>query len=83
MKKILIFVAGSMALLLTLLVLSTLTRLFDKRTRSGQFDIYTTPKAADSVVLSALYYKRHLLTERLRDYSLDPNNPDRILFLSV
>jgi hypothetical protein len=82
MKKMLIFVAGVMALLLTLLVLSTFTRLFEKRTRSGQFNIYTTPKTADSVVLSALYYKRYLLTDKLSGYSLDPNNPDRILFAS-
>jgi hypothetical protein len=82
MKKILIFVAGITALLVTLLVLTTFTHLFHNRTRSGQFEIYTTPKAADSVVLSALYHKRHLLTERLSDYSLDPNNPDRILFAS-
>ena len=82
MKYTLIFVAGVTALLVTLLVFSIFTHLFDNRTRSGHFDIYATPKTADSVVLSALYYKHHLVTERLNDYSLDPSNPDRILFSS-
>jgi hypothetical protein len=81
-KYILIFVAGVTALLVTVLVLSTFTHFFDNRTRSGHFDIYTTPKTPDSVVFSVLYYKRHLLTDRLNDYSLDPNSPDRILFAS-
>jgi hypothetical protein len=82
MKYVLIVAAVIVGVVLTMLVLTIFTHIFDNHERAGQFDIYTNPKVPDSSVHSALYYKRHRLTERLNSYSVDPNNVDRILFSS-
>ena len=82
MKYALIVVAVIVGLLLTMLALGIFTHVFDNRERAGHFDIYTNSKAPDSSVQSALYYKGHQVTGRVSSYSLDPNNPDRILFSS-
>jgi hypothetical protein len=81
-KYVLIVVAAAVGLMATLVFLTMFTHIADKHERAGHFDIYTKPKVADSSVQSALYYKRHLLSERLGGYSVDPNNPDRISFWS-
>ncbi|MGB7846102.1 MAG: hypothetical protein WBL63_10840 [Candidatus Acidiferrum sp.] len=82
MKYVLIVVAAVAGLMATLVFLIMFTHIADKHERAGHFDIYTNPKVPDSSVQSALYYKRHLLSERLGGYSVDPNNPDRISFWS-
>lgn len=82
MKYALIIAGVVVGLVLTLVVLGTFTHIFDNHERVGNFDIYSNPKIPDSSVQSALYYKRYLLAERLNDYSVDPNNADRILFSS-
>jgi hypothetical protein len=81
-KSILIVVAGVAGLVVAVVVLGIFTHVFDRHERVGHFDIYTNPKVPDSSVQSALYYKWHLLTDRLNGYDLDPNNLDRILFSS-
>jgi hypothetical protein len=82
MKYVLIVAAVIVGVVLTTFVLTIFTHVFDKHERAGQFDIYTNPKVPDSSIHSALYYKRHRLTEKLNSYSVDPNNADRILFSS-
>jgi hypothetical protein len=81
-KYVLIVVAAAVGLMATVVFLTMFTHIADKHERAGHFDIYTNPKVTDSSVQSALYYKRHLLSERLGSYSVDPNNPDRISFWS-
>ncbi|HXJ45445.1 MAG TPA: hypothetical protein VNK47_02130 [Candidatus Dormibacteraeota bacterium] len=82
MKYALIVVAVIGGIVLIMLVPAIFTHIFDNHERAGHFDIYSNPKVPDSSVSSALYYKRHRLSERLNGYSVDPNNPDRILFSS-
>lgn len=82
MKYFLIAVAGVVGLVATLVSLAIFTHIFDDHERVGHFDIYTTPKTADSAVYRELYYKRHQISERLGGYSVDPNSPDRIEFFS-
>jgi hypothetical protein len=82
MKYVLIVSAVIVGVVLTMLVLTIFTHVFANHERAGRFDIYTNPKVPDSSVHSALYYKRHRLTEWLNSYSVDPNNADRILFSS-
>jgi hypothetical protein len=81
-KYLLIVVAAAAGLVATLVSLAIFTHIFDDHERVGHFDIYRTPKAADSSVHSELYYKRHRISERLDGYSIDPNSPDRIVFFS-
>lgn len=81
-KYVLIVVAAAVGLMTTLVFLTMFTHIADKHERAGHFDIYSNPKVPYSSVQSALYYKRHLLSERLGGYSVDPNNPDRISFWS-
>src|SRR3954454_5137117 len=82
MKLFLIIGAAVVVLVLTFIGIGVFTPLLDNHTQVGHFDVYTGSKQADSSVQSTLYYKHHLLTRRLTNYSLDPNNPDRILFSS-
>lgn len=82
MKYALIVAAVIVGLVFTMFVLTIFTHIFDNHERAGHFDIYTNPKVPDSSVQSALYYKWHLLTDRVNGYYLDPNSPDRILFSS-
>ncbi len=82
MKYILSGIGGVVGLLVVLIMMGIFTHIFDNRTRVGHFDVYTQSKVADSHVFSYLYYKRHLLTEYPDSYSIDLNNPDRILFSS-
>jgi hypothetical protein len=82
MKYALIVAAVIVGVVLTMLALAIFTHIFDNHERAGHFDIYSNPKVPDSSVSSALYYKQHRLSERLNGYSVDPNNPDRILFSS-
>ena len=82
MKYFVIVAATAVGLVATLVFLAIFTHIFDNHERVGHFDIYTTPKTADSSVHSELYYKRHRISERLDGYSLDPNSPDRIEFFS-
>lgn len=82
MKKALIAAAVTIAIVVVAVQIAEFFRFFDKHDRAGRFDIYTSPKASDQHVSSALYYSRHRLTNYLNDYSVDPNNPDRIIFSS-
>jgi|tagenome__1003787_1003787.scaffolds.fasta_scaffold20773502_2 hypothetical protein len=82
MKLFLIIGAAVVVLVLTFIGIGVFTPLLDNHTQVGHFDVYTGSKQADSSVQSTLYYKHHLLTRRLNNYSLDPNDPDRILFSS-
>jgi hypothetical protein len=82
MKYLLRIAAVVLAIMVALVILATFTHFGDRRERVGHFDVYTSPRVPDSSARSALYYKRHLLTENVNSYALDPNNPDRILFTS-
>jgi hypothetical protein len=81
-KKILIAAAAAIIIVVAMVEVASFFHFGDKHVRAGRFDIYTTPKAADQQVSSALYYSRHRLTDSLNEYAVDPNNPDRIIFSS-
>lgn len=82
MKRILIAAAAAVAIVIAVVQIADFIHFGDKHERAGHFDIYTTPKAADQHVSSALYYSRHRLTGYLNEYAVDPNNPNRIIFSS-
>lgn len=83
MKRILITAAVAIAIVVAVVQIADFFHVGDKHERTGHFDIYTSSKAVpDLSVSSALYDSRRRLTDHLTAYSVDPNNPDRIIFSS-